>query len=245
MMSLSNIRSIPPGNGKVLVGEYCVDQKAEKEAETILATSYPEVKLFTTPEGKKIIPLQQLLILENRFQSEKMTIYEQRYKEGREEGYSAGHAAGLEEGQKDAREAVASLSGLLRDVTRQRHTLLEEAKQKILEMVLKISAKLTFTAAAVDPEITMSIISGAIDQLLDKSKIKVKVNPDHLPEIEQHIDNFRGRDTAIKEFKLEADPRVQKGGCFIETSSGDIDARLESMYEVIKQTILGGEDAVS
>jgi flagellar assembly protein FliH len=245
MMSLSNIRSIPPGDGKVLVGEYCIDRKAEEEAQAILATSYPDVKLFTTPEGKKVIPLQQLLILENRFQSEKKTIYEQRYKEGREEGYSAGHAAGLEEGQKDAREVVASLSGLLRDVTRQRHTLLEEAKQKILEMVLKISSKLTFTAAAVDPEITMSIISGAIDQLLDKKKIKAKVNPDHLPEIEQHIDNFRGRDTVIKEFKLEADPRVRKGGCFIETSSGDIDARLESMYEVIKQAILGGEDAVS
>lgn len=240
MMSLSNIRSIPLGSDKVLVGEYCIDRKAEEEAETILATSYPDVKLFTTPEGKKIIPLQQLLILENRFQSEKKTIYEQ----GHEEGYSAGHAAGLEEGQRGAREVVTSLSGLLRDVTRQRHTLLEEAKQKILEMVLKISNKLTFAAAAVDPEITMSIISGAIDQLLDKSKIKVKVNSEHLPEIEQHIDKFRGRDTAIKEFKLEADPRVRKGGCFIETSSGDIDARLESMYEIIKQAILGGEDAV-
>jgi flagellar assembly protein FliH len=131
----------------------------------------------------------------------------------------------------------------LTDVTQQRHELLSDAKENILDLVLKISKRLTFSAAELDPTITRSIISGAIDQLLDKSRIKVKVHPDHLPELEQYIDRFRGDDTAIKEFNIEGDPRVKLGGCFIETPTGDIDARLESMYEIIRQSILEGEDS--
>jgi len=120
---------------------------------------------------------------------------------------------------------------------------LTEAKIKILELILKISRKLTFAAVEFDPQVTMSIISGTIEQLLDKRNIKVKVHPDHLPELEQHIDKFMGSNTAIKEFNIEADPRIRAGGCFIETPSGDIDARLESMYDVIKQALLDGEDS--
>ncbi len=242
-MSLSNIRPIRLSEKKVLIGEYSVDSQAEEKAEKIIKSSYPELMVITSPDGKRQIPLQQLLVLEDKYQFDKKTIFEQRYEEGYRTGYETGYTAGLAEGQKEARQVVASLSGLLTDITTQRETLLEEARQKIMEMVLKISEKMTFGAAEVNPEITMSIISGAIDQLLDKKKLLVKVNPDHLPEIEQQIDRFRGQDTAIKEFHLEGDRRVRRGGCFIETPTGDIDARLESMYEVIKQTILGVEDS--
>ncbi len=51
-----------------------------------------------------------------------------------------------------------------------------------------------------------------------------------------------GDNTAIKEFEIMADSRIRVGGCFIETPSGDIDARLESMYSVIKQALLEGEE---
>ena len=46
----------------------------------------------------------------------------------------------------------------------------------------------------------------------------------------------------LEPFSIEADPRVQAGGCFIETPSGDIDARLSSQFEVIEQLIRSGED---
>jgi flagellar assembly protein FliH len=80
-----------------------------------------------------------------------------------------------------------------------------------------------------------------IDQLVDKSRLKIKVHPDHLPIMEQNIDRFLQNSTAIKELTFEADPRVRMGGCFIETPSGDIDARLESEFEIIENAILGGD----
>jgi flagellar biosynthesis/type III secretory pathway protein FliH len=36
---------------------------------------------------------------------------------------------------------------------------------------------------------------------------------------------------------------VKYGGCFIETPTGDIDARLESQFEVISDAVLGAEES--
>ncbi len=231
---MSNIRTIRLADRRVFIGENAVDQQAQREAEHLLQSLHPDLRVITTADGKRQISLQDILLLEQTHQQEMKTAEQKAYESGRETGY----AAGLEKGREEARKVVASLSKALSDITGQRDAILQEAREKIFELVLKISQRLTFTAAEIDPEVTMTIINGAIDQLLDKSRLKVKVHPNHLPEVEQHIDRFRGADTKIKEFILEADPRVRVGGCFIETPAGDIDARLDSMYEVIKQAIL-------
>ena len=84
------------------------------------------------------------------------------------------------------------------------------------------------------------MIGGVIDQLVDRTKLRVKVHPDHLPLVEQNMDRFLASSTVIKDLKFEADPRVRMGGCFIETPTGDIDARLSSQFEVIEDTLLAG-----
>jgi flagellar biosynthesis/type III secretory pathway protein FliH len=235
---LSNICSLPLAKTTVTVGGYNVDYDDERRAAGLAQEAYPELTVISTADGRKQIPLQQLLLLDHRLQVAVTVARNQ----GLEEGRQAAYAAGLQEGQKQARETVASLSGLLTDLVGQRETLLREAKDHILELVLKISRRLTFSAAAVDPEVTMAIIVGAIDHLLDKSTIKVKVHPRHLPAVEQQIERFRGSKTAIKELAIEADPRVRVGGCLIETPSGDIDARLESMHEIIGNALRSDED---
>jgi flagellar biosynthesis/type III secretory pathway protein FliH len=122
------------------------------------------------------------------------------------------------------------------------YKLYEEARSKVVELIVKVSKKVTCDAARIDPEVTASIIKNTIDKLVDKSKIKVKVHPDHLPIIEQHIDRFKGESTAVKEIIIEADKRVRYGGCFIETPTGDIDARVESQLGIVTESIGEYED---
>ncbi|MEE9441144.1 MAG: FliH/SctL family protein [candidate division Zixibacteria bacterium] len=236
---MSKVLSIPLTDARVLIGEYSIDREAEEKAEMLLQKKYPGLMVMTSAEGKKQVPLQDIIQLDDKFRQEVKGAYSKGY----EEGQKSGHERGQHEGLEEARQIVASLSGVLSDITNQRHQILADAKNKILELILKISQKLTFAAAEFDPQITMSIISGTIEQLLDKRNIKVKVHPGHLAELEQHIDKFMGSNTAIKEFNIEPDPRIRVGGCFIETPSGDIDARLESMYDVIKQALIDGEDS--
>ena len=101
---------------------------------------------------------------------------------------------------------------------------------------------LMLTLEPIDPEVTAGIIAGTIERLVDKSKIKIKVHPDHLPIIEQQIDRFKGDSNAVKEIAIEPDNRVRYGGCFIETPTGDIDARVDSQLDIIAEEIGTFED---
>lgn len=226
------IRHIQPAPS-VFIGERQRDLMAESTAEKRLGEIFPIVSFVTESTGEKLIPIMEVYRLEETLN--------QRCEQSRQAGFEQGFQSGLEKGRDEARAVLKNFDNAIRDAVADRARLLEEARGKVLELVLKISRKVTFDAVEADREASITMINRMIDQLVDKSRLKIKVHPDHLPIMEQNIGRFLQNSTAIKELTFEADPRVRMGGCFIETPSGDIDARLESEFEIIEDAILGGE----
>lgn len=218
----------------VYIGEKNLDFDMEATAEKRLGVLFPVVSVITDYDGAKLIPIQEIYKIESVV---KERLDRERQK-GYEEGYQAGHNKGLEEATKVLRQ----FDQAIKDAVTQRESILEEARDKILDLIVEISRKVTFDAVEIDPETTLDMINGVINTLIDRSRLKIKVNPNHLPIVEQNIDRFLKGSTTIKEIAIEADPRVRYGGCFIETPSGDIDARLESQFEVIKEVLVSGEE---
>lgn len=220
----------------IFIGERQHDALAEARAEKKLGQLFPLVSLVTTPEGARLIPVNEVYELESKLRDES--------EKARKQGYDHGHRVGLEKGLDEARKVLKQFEGAIEDAVSQRIELLEEAKQKILELVIQISRRVTFDALEIDPETTLAMIEGVINQLMDRSRLRIKVHPDHLPLMEQSMSRFLSSSTSIKELSFEADPRVRIGGCFIETPTGDIDARITSQFDVIEDTLRGGtEDA--
>lgn len=227
---MSKLLSAPVGTEKVVIGEYRADLEADREAEKRLGGIFKDLKIVTTTDGRKLVPIRELLRIERQMQNDRT--------EDRRLGFEDGYRKGVAEGHREAQETIENFAALARELVGRQTALYEEARSRILELVVKIARKITFEAARVDHEVTAAIIAGTIDKLVDKSHIKIKVHPDHLPLIEQQIDRFRGDSTAIKEIEIEADNRVRHGGCFIETPGGDIDARLESQMDIIAAELL-------
>ncbi len=218
----------------VFIGEKHLDVELESKAEKRLGTLFPVVSVVTDYDGAKFIPIGQVFKIEQRLLEEA--------EKSQQQGYQQGYEAGLRKGLDEAKKVLQQFDQAIKETVSQREALLEEARQKVLELILAISRKVTFDAVEADAEITLKIISGVIDTLIDRSKLKIKVNPRHHPIVEQNIERFLGGSTSIKEITVEPDPRVHYGGCFIETPSGDIDARLESQFEVVKEVLVSGED---
>lgn len=218
----------------VYIGENHLDRDGEVLAEQKLGALFPEVSVFTDSDGAKLISIQEIDKIEQQMQK----VSGKSFQDGQKVGYDRG----LREGLAKASEVLGQFDNAINDAVAQREKLLMDAKQKILELVIQICRKVTYNAVEADPELTLGIISGVIDSLVDRSRLKIKVHPDHLPIIEQNIDSFLKGSTTIKEISIESDPRVRYGGCFIETPTGDIDARLDSQFEVIEETIFAGEE---
>jgi len=232
---------------KIVIGDFRSDIEADRQAETIIRMEFPEVDIITSVEGNKLIPISSLLRLNERIKNEIVQAnleheraLEQTSKDAYKSGYEKGFQEGLSKGHYEAQKVIDNFASLINDATGQREILYNEARQKILELILDISRKITFDAARIDHEVTAGIIAGVIDKLVDKSKITVKVHPDHYPLIEQQIDRFKGDSTAIKEITIEPDPRVRRGGCYVETPTGDIDARVDSQMDIIAASLADG-----
>ncbi|HWR81826.1 MAG TPA: FliH/SctL family protein [Candidatus Deferrimicrobium sp.] len=221
----------------VSIGDSHLDLEREAQAEQQLGYLFPGVSVRTNADGAKLIPIQEVFKIERVHCAER----DKALQTGLEEGYRKGLNQGRAEGRAQSEQILRQFDGAIRDAIAQRETLLNEARQKILELVLQISRKVTFNAVAVDPEATLAMIGGVIDSLIDRSRLKIKVHPDHLPIVEQNIAQLMAGAATIKEIAVEADPRVRYGGCLIETPGGDIDARLESQFEVIQEAMLADE----
>jgi len=218
----------------VFVGEKNLDYDRQGEAAARLERIFPMVSVTTDPDGARYIPIEEVAKIENE--------YRKAQEEARSAGHDEGFRQGKEEGLLKAREVLKQFDSAIKDAIDRRAAMLDEARQNILKLVVEISRKVTFDAVAADPELTLKMIDGVIDTLLDRSRLKIKVNPDHLPIVEQNIDAFLQGTATIKEIKIEADPRVRYGGCFIETPTGDIDARLESQFEIVRGAVMAEED---
>lgn len=219
----------------VFIGDKQYDYDQDRLAEEKLAKLFPLVSLITDPDGVRFIPIKEIFQIE--------TTHQEYLEQANQKGYQTGYDAGVKKGLEEARKVLAQFNTAIQAAVDQRAAILEEARVNVLDLILKICQKVTFSAIEADPEVVLKMISGVIDSLVDKSNLKIKVNPQHLPIIEQNIDRFLDGSTTIKEIKIEADPRVKQGGCFIETPSGDIDARLDSQFEVIKDILHKSEDA--
>lgn len=214
----------------VFIGEKHFDFESEAKSESRLGEIFPLVSVVTDLDGAKFIPVAEIAKMEETLRRSEQ--------QARQVGYDDGFARGREEGLAEARKIVSQFDTAVRDTVQQRQSLLDESRQNILDLVQRIARKVTFGAVKIDPETTLTIIDGVIDSLIDRSRIKIKVHPDHLPIVEQNMNRFLSGSTTIKELSIEPDPRVKFGGCFIETPHGDIDARIESQLEVIEGAML-------
>ncbi len=218
----------------VFIGEKQRDAQAESRSAQRLGQMFPKVSLITTPDGARLMPISEVAKLDERMSEE--------CDKSRKQGFDQGYQVGMEKGLDEARKVLRQFEKAIEDAVNQRIALLEEAKQKVLELVIQVSRKITFDGLQVDQEATLTMIEGVINQLVDRSRLRIKVHPDHLPLMEQNMNRFLSSSTSIKDLTFQADPRVRIGGCFIETPTGDIDARLTSQFDVIETTLRGGAE---
>ncbi len=232
-MSLSNIVRHARVAPAVFIGEHQLDAQAESSAEQKLGRVFPKVQYMTSPTGAKLISVLEV----DRF----VEVLNTQSEAARKSGYEDGRKAGYETGMAEARRVMQQFEKAIADAVTSREKMLEESKQKILELVTKISRKVTFDAIDIDREKTAQMIAGIINTLSDRSSLRILVHPDFLPIVEQNLERYLTGSTMIKNLTIEADARVRQGGCFIQTPTGDIDARLESQFDIIETAMSAGE----
>ncbi|MFC3109589.1 flagellar assembly protein FliH [Undibacterium arcticum] len=149
------------------------------------------------------------------------------YAAGFAEGQAAGHASGLIEGQHEIAAEIARLNDIAQNFSAETARADELIAHDMLDLSLDLAKAMLKTALAVRPELVLPIVSEAIRYLPNVQQATLTLNPDDAQLVHKHMGDVLGK----ADWRVSEDPRLERGGCRIDTASNQIDASATSQWQ--------------
>jgi len=150
-------------------------------------------------------------------------------------GFEDGRRMGREEAWKkleDAAEAFKKGAEALKDA---RDELLRGAVEGVLALAGEVARRVVRVAVERFPEEVVDLVRECLRKISDRVKVVVRVNPEDVATLEAHREEL----LALVEGPVEIEPDggVPRGGCTIETRSGIVNGRLDSMLDEMERAM--------
>jgi flagellar biosynthesis/type III secretory pathway protein FliH len=151
---------------------------------------------------------------------------------------------GREEGLKQARQSIEAqykgrletLHALIASVRDARQRYIEDCADEVLEIVFVAVTKI-LGAGFATREAAIAVVREAIRCCKERSRMLVKVAPQDLELLNAHRRELLEIGSA-SEIELVGDEHVKLGGCELEGAAGNLDARLETQLQRLRETLL-------
>ncbi len=165
---------------------------------------------------------------------EKAALLEQ---EAYESGFAQGEKDGFELGEKKATKVIENIENFLIEVSGLKKEILRQHEKEILDIIFAIANKVTHHPMRSGERAVKHNVLNAIHLATEKSKITLRVNPEDYEYVEKLRPDFFAQFKAVKSLDVTSDPAITRGGCFLETLYGDVDARIETQLEKIYKSL--------
>jgi flagellar assembly protein FliH len=149
--------------------------------------------------------------------------------EGREEGFSTG--------EEEAARLIERLHVILNAAIDKRKKLIDSTERQLIDLVLLISKKVVKVISEKARAVVVANVKEALKKVSGETEIIIKVNTLDLEITTKHKNSLIKQIEGLKHVTVEEDSRIGPGGCIIETSSGDIDARIQRQLGLLEEKI--------
>lgn len=158
-------------------------------------------------------------------------------REAYEKGFAQGEKDGLELGTLKALKIVENMENLLDEIGRLRTDIVKRYEKDILGLICSVAEKVVHHQVGLNGATIRETVIKAIQLATEKRSILLKVNPEEFDYIDRLRPEFFQRFNELASMEIISNPSVKRGGCFLETPCGDVDARVETQLEMIRQRL--------
>jgi flagellar assembly protein FliH len=162
--------------------------------------------------------------------------------EAYEKGFAQGEKDGLELGEKKGLKVVEAIENLFTEISHLKEEILTQYEKGTLELIFAIAKKIIHHQISSDEKAIKETVFNALHLAAEKSKIILRVNPEDLDYVERLRPEVIAKFKEMKSITVTSDPSITRGGCFLETPYGDIDARIEAQLDKIYQSLEEARD---
>jgi flagellar biosynthesis/type III secretory pathway protein FliH len=154
---------------------------------------------------------------------------------------AAAHAQGLAEGHAAAQAELAPALSALHEaagrMAAEQLATAERLEAHAVELALMIADKVVAGAGAVRPDTVVETVRGALRGIIERERITVLVHPDDLEAMRASMDGLRASLGGVEHCEVQAERRVGRGGADVRTPDGDVDARLETKLQRVREVV--------
>ncbi len=114
---------------------------------------------------------------------------------------------------------------------------LQSCEQDIVDLALKVSAKIIGRDLERSPEVLLEICATAVESIRANKAMVLRVHPDDgklLREKRPRLMELIGRSVDLS---VRDDVDVERGGCIIQTEFGTSDGQLKTQFEMLRQLL--------
>lgn len=195
--------------------------KAEADAEVIRQQAQQEAQQFTAQVQAQI-------------QEQAEQIRQQAHEQGYQEGIQAGMAAGQEQGRQESLLRIEQLKKEFVELVMARRQALASLEPDVVKLAVDIAEKIVGMELATGREIITGIVRQALATLKERDEVVIRVNPVEVDAIKAQQAGFEAMIEGLKRFEVIADGAIEAGSCSIETSLGNVDARMATQFEAVR-----------
>jgi flagellar assembly protein FliH len=158
-------------------------------------------------------------------------------REAYEKGFAQGEKDGLELGAAKALKVVENIENLLDEIGRLRTDIIKWHEKDIIELICAVAEKVVHHQVTLNGTTIRETVIRAIQLATERRSVLLRVNPEEFDYIEQLRPELFKRFNELTSIEVVPSPPVKRGGCFLETQCGDVDARVETQMEMISRCL--------
>jgi len=199
---------------------------------TAASTLFDEAEAVATDEAAGIVEQAQAHAddLVRTAALEAAAIRHEAYAEGREQG----NLAGIALARAELVESMALLQAALHESKSVRDRLLWAAEHEIVELAIAATRTVVGEQALLDPSLTVDVVERALERAGGQNVVTLRLHPTRLKVVDAHLSEIHGEPLA---FELRGDEAIEVGGCIVDTSTGQIDARLDIQLDEVAREL--------
>jgi flagellar assembly protein FliH len=151
----------------------------------------------------------------------------ERIKSINQQAYRQGYDAGYAQGSARAADEAARLGQLVDTIRQETSGLEQRIAEDLVRLALTLARTLVRESLKVHPELIEAIVRESVAEVPPFSQgTRVRLNPDDAALLGTHLSQEPGGTWNVVE-----DANILRGGCRIETPTGEIDATLETRWQ--------------
>lgn len=155
----------------------------------------------------------------------------------REEGFAQGRREGAEQARAEMMALVARVASIADQLSKPLAAADAEVEKQLVSLALQIGAQLALREVRTDPETVATLVRESIKLLPQQSReIRVRLHPEDLAAISPLLEA-----EVQRTWQMQADAKLARGDCLINTESAEVDARLDSRVAEIARSLFEGQ----